>query len=162
MLAIVLLLAAQPVVPGCDLASVKTMRTVHEALGRKAVELVSTASARDKGADGRLARLVYPSASFSLGGGDVGQPLGQGATGARALADAVKADQYRFLGWDYMDGFADGCGKQSVEVEFVNAGDRLVSKVSFSFEGGRVTGASGWRRTFESGVVPVSLSSGSH
>lgn len=78
-----------------------------------------------------------------------------GSIGARSLAVKMKADQFRFLRWDYIDGPADACGKQSITVEFVDSIDRLVSQVDFSFDRGRVIAAKGWQRPFESGSLPT-------
>lgn len=149
-----LLLAAQSSGPSCDLAAINTARAVHEMLGRRAVEVVSAALGTGSMVEARLHRLVDQSANFSLGAGDVGRQLGTGIVGARSLAVTMKADQFRFLGWDYMDGPADGCSKQSITVEFVSSGDRLISQVEFSFDQGRVIAAKSWQRSFESGSVP--------
>lgn|GEM_PF-813358 len=161
MIALVMLVAVQSSGAECDLAAIKTARAVHERLGRRAVEIVSAASTTGSLADARLSQMVNQSASFSLGGGDVGRPLGTGSAGTRSLAVTMGADQYRFLGWDYMDGLADGCGKQSITVEFVSTADRLVSQVEFRFDQGRVIEAKGWQRSFESGSLPHPTAGGS-
>ncbi|GLQ98178.1 hypothetical protein GCM10007863_25980 [Dyella mobilis] len=106
---------------------------------------------RAASSDAGLAALVAPSASFNLGAGDVARPLGTGVDGARALAQAMKADTYRFLGWDYMDMPADPCSKQKVEVEFIDSLGKSVYRMEFTFEAGRVTSADGWERSFETG-----------
>src|SRR5690606_36668736 len=101
--------------------------------------------------DDKLAALVTPSASFSLGAGDVGRPLGTGADGARELARMINADTYRFLGWDYMDMPANACSNQEVEVEFIDSQGKHVSRIKFTFESGRVVSAAGWERSYASG-----------
>ena len=63
----------------------------------------------------------------------------------------MKADAYRFLGWDYMDMPADPCSKREVEVEFIDSQRKTVSRVKFTFEAGRVVSADGWERSFETG-----------
>jgi hypothetical protein len=155
MIAAFMLLAAQSSPSGCDLAAIKTARALHEGLAHRAVEIVAAASATSSAANARLQRFVDQSARFSLGAGDVGRPLGMGTIGARSLAVTMKADQYRFLGWDFMDGPADACGKQTIRGEFVNSIDRLVSQVEFTFDRGQVIAAKGWQQTFESGTLPT-------
>ena len=150
MIAALLLLAAQTSAPPCDLGSVQTARATHDALSRRAAKVVEWASADDR----RMSAFVDPSARFDLGAGDVGRPLGQGVAGARALAASMKADQFRFLGWDYMDRPADACSKQSITVEFIDTADRLVSRVEFAFDRGRVIEAKGWQHSFEGGSLP--------
>lgn len=113
----------------------------------RAVEVVK----RTAGPDAALAALVAPDANFSLGGGDVGRPLGTGLNGARALARVMRADAYRFFGWNYMDMPADPCSRQKVEIEFIDNQGKHVSRVEFTFEAGRVIGAKGWQRSFETG-----------
>ncbi|WP_374552901.1 hypothetical protein [Sphingobium yanoikuyae] len=151
MLSALLILAAASA-PSCDLGNIASARAVHEALTNRAVQLVAAAltPTNDSGAS-QLSRFVDDNAQFSLGAGDVNRPLGAGVGGAKALARAMKADGFRFFGWDYMDGPADGCGEQTVTVEFTNASDRLVSQVQFKFDQGRVREAKGWQRTFQSG-----------
>ena len=65
----------------------------------------------------------------------------------------MKADTYRFLGWDYMDGPADACSKRKVEVEFIDNQSKSVSRVEFTFEAGLVVSAEGWERSFETGQL---------
>ena len=145
-----LALAAGPVFAGssgCGLPEITGARDLHQFLSLRAVEVVKRAASSDDG----LAALVAPSARFDLGAGDVGRPLGPGADGARELARTMKADTYRFLGWDYMDMPADACSKREVEVEFIDSEGKSVSRVKFTFEAGRVTSAVGWERSFETG-----------
>lgn len=63
----------------------------------------------------------------------------------------MKADTYRFLGWDYMDMPADAGSLQQVEVEFIDSQGKNVFRVKFTFEAGRVVSAVGWERSFEAG-----------
>lgn len=133
----------------CDLSAITGSRELHQALGLRTVELVRRAA----GTHGDLASLVDPSANFSLGAGDVGRPLGTGAAGARQLAELMNADTYRFLGWDYMDLPVNACSRQKIEVEFIDSQAKALSRVEFDFEEGRVVGAAGWQRSFESGRI---------
>ncbi|TAM16066.1 MAG: hypothetical protein EPN68_16865 [Rhodanobacter sp.] len=145
-----LVLAAGPALAwpsGCGLSKITGSRELHQFLSLRAVEVVRRAASRDDG----LAVLVAPSASFNLGAGDVGRPLGTGVDGARELARTMGADTYRFLGWDYMDVPADPCSKHKVEVEFIDSRNKNVSRVEFTFEAGRVVSADGWERSFETG-----------
>lgn len=132
---------------GCARPGISGARELDQFLSLRAVEVVRLAARSGEG----LAALIAPSASFDLGAGDVGRPLGTGVDGARALAQAMKADTYRFLGWDYMDIPADPCSKRKVEVEFIDSQGKTVSRVQFTFEAGRVVSADGWERSFETG-----------
>lgn len=154
MIASVILATASTATLGCDLANVGMARATYEALARRAVEVVAATSSDSVASDARLNALVDQSASFDLGGGDVGRPLGEGALGARALAAMMMADQYRFLGLDYMDGPANACVKQTVKVDFISATENSISQVEFTFDRGRVVGAHGWQRSFTSGALP--------
>lgn len=129
--------------------SITGMAELDHFLELRAVEVVERAADQDAG----LATLVAPSASFSLGAGDVGRPLGTGVDGARALTRTMNADSYRFLGWDYMDTPADPCAKLQVTVEFIDSRGKNVSHVEFTFEAGRVVAAAGWQRSFETGPL---------
>ena len=132
---------------GCGLPAITGMAELDRSLELRAVEVVKRAASQDAG----LATLVAPSASFSLGGGDVARPLGTGVDGARELARTMHADSYRFLGWDYMDTPADPCANHQVTVEFIDNHGKTVSQVEFTFEAGRVVAAAGWQRSFETG-----------
>jgi hypothetical protein len=132
---------------GCGVPEVAGARELHQFLSLRAVEVVKRAASSDEG----LTALVAPAASFKLGAGDVGRPLGTGVYGAHELARAMNADTYRFLGWDYMDMPAEPCSKNKVEVEFIDSQGKRVSRVEFTFEAGRVVGVDGWERSFETG-----------
>lgn len=137
----------------CDLSAISSARELHEALSRRAVEVVKRGSTFQWATDARLALLVMPDASIDLGAGDVGRPLGRGVAGVRALAETMKADSFTFAGWDYMDGPAAPCGAHKVTVEFVNASDHRKATVEFEFSAGRMKAAKGWQRTFETGSL---------
>jgi hypothetical protein len=151
LIGVALALAAGPTIAGSSgcRPEITGSRALHQALSLRAVELVRLAADQD---DGHLA-LIAPSANFSLGAGDVDRPLGTGVAGARQLAQTMKADTYRFLGWDYMDGPADACAKHKVEVEFIDSQAKFLSRVEFTFEAGRVVNAVGWQRSFETGFI---------
>lgn len=134
---------------GCGIPEITSSRELHQFLSLRAVEAVRRAANRKEG----LATLITPSASFALGAGDVGRPLGTGTKGARELARTMKADTYRFLGWDYMDMPVDSCSKQKVEIEFIDSRGKTVSRVEFTFEAGRVVSATGWERSYETGQL---------
>jgi hypothetical protein len=141
----------------CDIAQIHSARDLHDLLGRRAVEIVNRAAGASWETDTRLTQLVARSAAFGLGAGDVGRPLGSGVSGARALAAGMKADTFRFLGWDYMDSPADACAEQKIEVEFINTRGKSSSQVEFTYKAGRVVAAEGWSRSLQSGSVnPVS------
>jgi hypothetical protein len=138
----------------CDVAHVETMSNLNAVLSRRAVEVMDRAATATTDDDADLTRWIAPTADFSLGAGDVGRPLGVGAAGARALARAMKADTFRFLGWDYIPSpAADPCGVHKVAVEFVDTRRRRVFPITFTFEAGRIVAADGWTRSFEAGPI---------
>lgn len=152
LLGVTLAISSGPVFAGpaqCDLSGITGSRELHQVLGLRTVELIRRAA----NANDDLAALVYPSATFSLGAGDVGRPLGTGVAGVRQLAELMNADTYRFLGWDYMDIPANACSRQKIEIEFIDSRSKALSRVEFDFEGGRVMNAAGWQRSFESGPI---------
>jgi len=67
------------------------------------------------------------------------------------MAKRMNADQYRFLGWDYMDGPADACSKREIEIEFFDSARTTLSRVKFTFDSGRVVAAEGWLRSYQTG-----------
>ena len=152
MYAAVMLLAFTPA-SGCDLAHISGARAVHEALERRAVRIMAAATTPGPKADTLLGTLIDQSASFDLIIGDVGSP-GTGIAGARSLAKIIKADEFRYLGWDYMDIPADVCSKQKVTVDFINRRDQRISQLEFTFERARLIAAKGWQHSFESGPFP--------
>lgn len=152
MIAALALLAIAPA-SGCDLADIDGTRAVHDALSRRAIEIMTAAVTEGKKADALLDALVDRSASFNLIIGDVGSP-GTGVTGARSIAKTILADEFRYLGWDYMDLPADACGKHLVTVDFINNRDRRISRIEFTFQQARLTAANGWQHSFESGALP--------
>ena len=141
-------------VSSCDLSAITSDRAAHDAFARRAVEIVTLAALNGKENEGRLQKLIDPSAPFGLGGGDVGVPLGVGVSGAKAMAQRMNADQYRYLGWDYMVGPANGCDKGEVDVDFIDSANGEISEVKFTFEKGRVVSAQGWQRSFQTGSLP--------
>jgi hypothetical protein len=139
----------------CEVAAAKTIGELQYDLSRRAVEAVGRVAEAGNDSDDRLQQLVTPTASFSLGAGDVGNALGAGIPGLRALAQAMKADTFRFLGWDYIPTpVADPCGAQKVEVEFIETRGRHVFPVTFVFQSGRIVSAQGWSRSFVTGPIP--------
>lgn len=139
----------------CDLAHFSGARELHETLSRRAIEIIERATTSEWRLDARLAELVSPSASFSLGAGDVGRPAGAGPSGAHALALLMNADAFRFYGWDYMDLPADSCAVQRVEVEFVDTRGQKSSRIEFTFQAGRLIGGAGWQRSIETGPLAL-------
>ena len=137
----------------CGAPEISSAREVNRFWSLQAIAVVERARQANSEHDVRLGRLVAPSAKFSLGAGDVGRPLGTGVTGAQALARDMDANTYRFLGWDYMDGPANPCSAHKVAVEFVDSRNKRLSQVEFKFDAGRLVGAAGWSRSFETGRV---------
>lgn len=80
--------------------------------------------------------------------------MGTGVAGARLLAKQMNADSYRFLGWDFIPRpVENACGQQKVDVEFTDSVSKRLYPVRFTFEGGRITAADGWTRSFEAGPM---------
>lgn len=135
--------------PGCGMPNITGARELQKFLSMRAIEVIKLAASSNDG----LAALVAPSASFDLGSGDVGRPLGEGVSGARALALEMHADTYRFLGWDYMDMPAAPCETNKVDIEFTDSQSKRVSLVTFTFNAGRMANATGRVRSFETGPL---------
>lgn len=135
------------------------MRAAHSAFAHRAVEIMKLAAAGEAANGSRLAGLIDSSAFFVLGAGDVGVPLGHGVSGAVAMAKRINADQYRFLGWDYLDGPGNACSKGEIEIEFVDSARTILSRVRFTFDNGRVVAANGWQRTYLTGHMAQSAGS---
>ena len=128
------------------------MAELRSALAKRAVEVVSRAAQAEPQA--RFSEFVASSATFSLGTGDVGRPLGVGIAGAISLAQEMDADRFRFIEWDYIPTpVRDACGTQKVEVEFVSSRRNEVFPMTFTFKGGLVVDAAGWSRSFQTGPV---------
>ncbi|TYC79717.1 hypothetical protein [Novosphingobium sp. BW1] len=115
--------AAPAQAAACDLRSDMGARELHEVLAQRPVELVMTAGCSGAKSRDRSDQFIHPGAPFDLGAGDVGRPMGHGAEGARAVVALMKADRYRSLGWDYMDGPVDACGEYAVSIEFIDSAD---------------------------------------
>lgn len=146
---------AGPASSVCDVQHVKAIGELQSVLSRRAVEIVNRAASIRGGTDVYLQQLIAPSATFSLGSGDVGRPLGVGVPGARALAKQMKADTFRFLGWDYIPTpVKDACASQKVDVEFTDTHGKHVYPITFTFKAARlIAAAGGGSRSFE--IRPV-------
>ena len=65
---------------GCGLPDISGSSELHQFLSLRAVDVIKRAASSDEG----LSALVAPTASFGLGTGDVGRPLGTGESMALA------------------------------------------------------------------------------
>lgn len=145
---------AAPLNAACDLPNVRYQGELNSVLSRRAVEVLNRAAKIEGERDPTLQQLVAPTADFSLGSGDVGRPLGKGVSGARALAALMKADTFRYLGWNYIPTPVETpCASHKVAVEFTDTTGKNVYPVTFTFSGGRVVAAEGWSRTFDAGPL---------
>ena len=124
-------------------------------LGKRAVEAASLATRAER-EDPRLSALVSRDADFRLGAGDVGREMGQGIPGLRKLLNEVRADRYRFDGWNYMSKKEDPCAAHDVTVEFSSLKEGGRAEVKFKFVKGRIVEATGWYGSMTSGSFPVS------
>lgn len=119
----------------------------------RAVEVVKRAMRVGWASDPRLAKLVAADAPARLGAGDVGHPFGEGPGAFHAMAADMHADNYRFLGWDMMDAAVAPCEVQKVSVEFADTATQQLSRVEFTFKGGRVVSAAGWEWSYSAGSL---------
>lgn len=143
---------AAPPARACDEAKLATIGDVDAALSSKAVEIVRLSSAA--GGEARLTQLIDLNASFSLGAGDVGDPLGTYLAGARAMSRKMAADTYRFSIWSSIPTpVSDACGCYSVEVEFIDTAHNYSYPVKSTFSHGILIKAEGWRTVFTMGSV---------
>ena len=141
---------ASPPSISCDEAKLGTIGELNAALSVKAVEIIRLSASGD--GEPRLTRLVDPTATFSVGAGDVGRPLGTYLTGARAMARDMNADTYRFRVWSSIPTpVEDACGTHSVEVEFIDTPHSYSYPVKFTFSRGILFDADGWRTLFATG-----------
>jgi hypothetical protein len=146
--------AAQADERACDLAGITQAAELQRTLSLRAVEAIDLAAQATPKAAARLAALVAPDARFMLGAGDVGEDMGTGPEGIRRMALMIHANLFIFAGWDYMDMPAESpCGAQKVSVEFLNNRRKSRCVIAFTFTGGRVTQAEGWRRSYTTGPV---------
>lgn len=151
-------LARDASTPDCEAPPARYLGDLLHAFGEKAVEAINLAGGpENKPSDAKLRRLLGDHAEFSLGGGDVGRPLGEGVAAIRKMAREMRADTFRFLNWDYIPTpVGDRCAKQELTIEFVDSGQHYVFPVKFTFENGRIVAGAGWRRSFTSGpIAPV-------
>jgi hypothetical protein len=124
-------------------------------LERRVIDAASRAALSDEGDGKGLDDAVAETAAFDLGAGDVGRPMGKGATGLRRLMDELQADHYRFDGWDYMNRKENPCGVHEVTVEFSSHKLNHRAEVKFKFDGGRIVEGKGWLRSTTTGVFPA-------
>lgn len=147
-------MAAVPAAPDCGLPKAKWVGELQQALSRRAVEIIKLAAGPSTNNQPALTRLIDPSAEFRLGSGDVDRSLGTGVAGARKLASEMNADAFRFLGWDHIPAPVENlCGALKVDVDFVDGRRKYLFQVTFEFEAGRIVGAKGWTRSFETGTM---------
>ncbi|WP_225206858.1 hypothetical protein [Novosphingobium huizhouense] len=138
----------------CDVPPVEYVGELHSILSQRAIQAINLAAASDGKLTAELKRLIDPTASFSSGSGDVGLPLASGVAGAMALAREMKADTYRFAVWDGIPTpVEDRCGEEQIEVEFIDTHSDSSFPVTFTFLGGKIVAAKGWRRLFHSGPL---------
>ncbi|MBR0553882.1 hypothetical protein [Stakelama marina] len=143
---------------GCEEADITTIGQLNTALSEKAVEIMKLAS--KPGNEPRLRQVVDANATFSLGAGDVGRPMGKSLAGARAMASDMQADSYRFQLWSSIPTPIDNpCGRHEVTVEFIDKKNAFSYPIKFTFLGGRLIDASGWLTRFQSGSMERTVKS---
>lgn len=137
----------------CGFSGTTDMRELTHRLSQRAVELVRHARRANWQSDGLLRQAIRPDAEFSLGTGDVGQPLASGVAGAHALAAAMNADRYRYLEYRSIPMPAEPCAEHKVKVEFIDTGRGEVVPVEFTFVEGVLVSAKGWTMWFTDGKL---------
>lgn len=140
----------------CEVADARTIADLRQMLGRRAIEAL-TLAATQQADESSLTNLIAPTATFSLGIGDVGRSLGTGPDGARAMAREMNPDTFRFFGWDYIPTpVADPCSTHQVDVEFVDSRRQNLYPITFTFYAGQIVAAEGWSRSYQTGPIPRS------
>jgi len=140
-------------ITNCTMPADRGIGAVYEELSKRAVEIVTRAAADSWKSDPKLLALVSSEAEFGLGAGDVGRPMGNGLTGARALANAMKADSYRYFTWSSIPSQINPCDEWSVKVEFIDSRSRNLADMKFTFSNGTLTSAMGWVRWYAGGEL---------
>ena len=140
-------------IANCTMPADRGIGAVYGELSRRAVEIVTRAAANGWKNDRELLAVVAPEAKFGLGAGDVGRPLGTGLTGARALANEMKADSYRYFTWSSIPSQIDPCGEWSVKIEFIDSRSKNLADMEFTFSNGTLKSAMGWVRWYASGQL---------
>lgn len=140
----------------CTMPAARGIGAVYGELSRRAVEIVERGKANGWQHDVRLRALVAPDATFSLGSGDVGRPLGTGPAAAHALTADMKADSFRYLAWSAIPMEIDPCGEWSVKVEFIDSRNSALADMEFKFCGGALVSAEGWSQWYVAGQLKSS------
>lgn len=130
-------------------------RDLFTVLEKRVVDAASRSALSVEAGGKQLEDTVAENAEFDLGAGDVGRPLGKGATGLRRLMGEIGADHYRFDGWDYMSKKENPCDVHEVTVEFSSRKLGHRAEVKFKLEGGRIVEGKGWLRSMTTGVFPA-------
>jgi len=130
-------------------------RDLFTVLEKRVVDAASRAALSVEAGGKQLEDIVAENAEFDLGAGDVGRPLGKGASGLRRLMGEILADRYRFDGWDYMSRKENPCDVHEVTVEFSSRKLGHRAEVKFKFKGGRIVEGKGWLRSMTTGVFPA-------
>jgi hypothetical protein len=144
----------------CNESHLQTYGDLDTALSIKAVEIVRLSALPDS--KRALEKLIDANATFSLGGGDVGRPLGAYLAGARAISQLMGADTYRFNVWSSIPTpIQDPCSSHTVEVEFINTAHSSSYPVKFTFNAGALVKAEGWATSFRTGILRPRAEGGS-
>ncbi|MBW4331372.1 hypothetical protein KY084_10860 [Stakelama sp. CBK3Z-3] len=120
---------------------------VQAALSRRAITIIERARQPGYATDPELGRLVADQVMASTGAGDVGVSLPPGMGALHSVAASITATEYRYLGWDYLDGPFSGCVAVKIAVEFFDRASGTSWPVEFQFDNGRLRSLSTWRRS---------------
>lgn len=138
----------------CDFAQVTNVRDLSEALSERAVQIVSRVQAPGWHQDRYLDAWVDPNVKSRLGSGDISGSPAEGLEGVHSLVTEMRPISYRYDAWGGIPRLIDGCTEHKVEIEFIEADGAAKSTVLFTFFGGRLTEAMGWRGSVRSGLLP--------
>jgi len=130
------LAASAAICPDTVLAGAKYQGDVISILAERGVAILA--------GDRSSQRYLAKDAEFSLVIGDVGDVIGRGADGAKALSARIAASKYEYGVWASIPMPAEPCGGQKVEVRFFDKSDERGVAVTFEYEDGQLVRASGW------------------
>ncbi|WP_461343097.1 hypothetical protein [Brevundimonas sp. GN22] len=135
---------------GCNDGDIRNRAELWQRLTQRSVDIVSMLAVGDPTVEG----LIAPEAKFSLGAGDVGEPLGNGLAGAAAFSTSLNAASYQIEGWDSVPFPVENpCARHIARVTFYDATRQNGADVKLSFEQGRLIEADGWWRSYSYGTI---------
>jgi len=143
--------AAEPCVP----VEAVLRSQVQSALSRRAIQIVQMARVSNWAKNSELRNAVVEAVRVSGGIGHRGLPLPPGLASLHYLASSIDATEFRYTGWDYMDGPYDGCARQEIQVELFNRASGKLWPIKIEFVNGRATAIQTWEHSENSGLLSL-------